>query len=120
MVWVMLTRIRHGAVTVFAETKQVVLSTIPPGAATQGNFVNDMIWGSGKAGRKDAAAKISSEAGSVKCQGMERNFPWQVVLLSVSLASRRLTAPGNPSHHSSGVTNEQPDFIICMVTAACS
>lgn len=71
-------------------------------------------------GGQDAAARIGSEAGNVKCQGMERNFPWQVVLLSVSLARRRLTARGNPSRHSSGVTNEQPDFIFCMVTAACS
>lgn len=85
-------------------------------SATQGNFGNDTIWGR----QPGCSARISSEAGSDKCQGMERNFPCQVVLLSVPLARGRLTAPGNSSCHSSGVTKEQPDFIFCMVTAACS
>lgn len=89
-------------------------NTSPSSPAIQGNFKNYSVW----EGRQNATARISSEAGSMKCQGMERNFPWQVVLLSVSLARRRLRAPGNPSHPRSGVTNEQPDFISCMVTAA--
>lgn len=88
---------------------------VPQPKATLG-----MTWfGEEGRGRKAGCyARICSGAGSAKCQGMERNFPWQVVLLSVSLARRRLAAPGNPSSHSSDITNVQPDFVFCMVTVA--
>lgn len=69
-------RIGHTEATDLQEMKKAVMSTSSSGATTQGEFGNDTIWGGERGGgRQDTAARISSEAGNVKCQGMGRNFP---------------------------------------------